>query len=116
MFFASVQVLLVCFIEHVRASVVKFKTRGVMQTKVSSNGQVVLPDSIRRKLGIQAGDSLDADVQNGNVVLSPISKVKKPRKARIVTSPVTGLPVLDAREDAPILTNEMVREMLADFP
>jgi AbrB family looped-hinge helix DNA binding protein len=87
-----------------------------MQTKVSNNGEVILPGSIRRKLGIKAGDSLEADVKNGNIVLTPRPKQKKPRKARIVTSPVTGLPVLDAGDDAPILTNEMVREMLADFP
>jgi antitoxin (DNA-binding transcriptional repressor) of toxin-antitoxin stability system len=37
-------------------------------------------------------------------------------KARIIEDPVTGLPVIDVGDDAPILTNEMVREMLADFP
>ena len=46
----------------------------------------------------------------------PKLKPKKPRKARIIEDPVLGLPVLDVGEDAPILTSEMVREMLADFP
>ncbi len=87
-----------------------------MQTKVSTKGRVVLPGPIRRKLGIEAGDSLDADIKNGNIVLTPKPKVKRPRKARIITSPVTGLPVIDAGENAPILTSEMVREMLNDFP
>jgi AbrB family looped-hinge helix DNA binding protein len=87
-----------------------------MQTKVSTKGNVMLPGSIRRELGLRAGDELRADVKDGNIVLTPAPKKKKSRKARIVTSPVTGLPVLDAGEDAPILTSEMVREMLADFP
>lgn len=87
-----------------------------MQTKVSNDGQVVLPGSFRRKLGIKAGDELKADIKNGNIVLSPKSSAKKPRKARIIEDPILGLPVLDAGEDAPILTSEMVREMLADFP
>jgi AbrB family looped-hinge helix DNA binding protein len=87
-----------------------------METKVLEKGQIVLPISIRRKLGIKAGDQLHADIKEGNIILSPSPKQKKPRKARIITSPVTGLPVLTAGEDAPILTNEMVREMLADFP
>ncbi len=30
--------------------------------------------------------------------------------------PITGFPVIDAGPDAPILTSEMVRELLKDFP
>ena len=41
---------------------------------------------------------------------------KKPRKARIVDDPVTGLPVLSIDPNTPLLTSEMVREILADFP
>ena len=88
----------------------------LMQTEVSEEGKIVIPASLRRKLGIKAGDRLDADVRNGNIVLSPRPEGKKLRKARIIEDPVTGLPVLDVGDDAPILTSEMVREMLADFP
>ena len=85
-----------------------------MQTKVSTKGQVVLPGPIRRKLGIRAGDPLDADIENGRIVLSP--RRKQTFEARIIEDPVTGLPVLYAGPDAPELTSEMVAEMLADFP
>jgi len=34
-----------------------------MQTKISTKGQVVLPGPIRRRLGLQAGDPLDAKVE-----------------------------------------------------
>lgn len=44
------------------------------------------------------------------------SKKAKPRKSRIVMDEELGLPVLTAGPGAPMLTNEMVREMLADFP
>jgi len=39
-----------------------------METKLSTKGQVVLPGPIRRELGLQPGDSLDAKVQAGRVV------------------------------------------------
>ena len=85
-----------------------------METKVLEKGQVVIPASLRRRLGIKSGDKLNADVKNGDIVLSP----KRPRKfkTRIITSPITGLPVLTSGPNAPILTNEMVAEILADFP
>lgn len=87
-----------------------------MQTKVLDKGQVVLPASIRRKLGVKTGDELSAEIKNGSIVLSPKSKTRKLRKARIIEDPVTGLPVIEIDQDAPMLTNEMVRDMLADFP
>ena len=43
-------------------------------------------------------------------------KQAKPRKFRIVMDEELGLPVLDAGPDAPLLTHEMIREMLVDFP
>jgi hypothetical protein len=30
--------------------------------------------------------------------------------------PISGTPVLDAGPDAPVLTSEQVKEILADFP
>ena len=87
-----------------------------METKVLEKGEVVLPASLRRRLGIKPGDTLNADIQDQNIVLSPRPEKKKARIARIVTDPVTGLPVIDIGDDAPILTSEMVRKMLADFP
>jgi AbrB family looped-hinge helix DNA binding protein len=83
-------------------------------TRVSTKGQVVLPLPIRRRLGIQAGDALDATVEDGRIMLTP--QPKKKFKARLTTDKRTGLPVLSFGPGAPILTNEMVREMLADFP
>lgn len=85
-----------------------------MQTKVSTKGQVVLPGPIRRRLGIRAGDPLDANIEAGRIVLTPHKK--RPRRARIVSDPVTGLPVLSLGPDAPVLSSKEVAEILAEFP
>ena len=85
-----------------------------METKVSTKGQVVLPVTIRRKLGLRPGDPLDAKVEGGRIVLTP--RRKRKWKAKIITDPITGLPVLSAGPDAPILTSKQVAEILSDFP
>jgi AbrB family looped-hinge helix DNA binding protein len=85
-----------------------------METKLSTKGQVVLPGPIRRELGLQPGDSLDAKVQAGRVMLTP--RRKRSRVARILIDPITGLPVLSAGPQAPLLTSRQVREILAEFP
>ncbi len=86
-----------------------------MQTKVSTKGQIVLPGPLRRRLGIRAGDSLDVAIEKDRIVLT--APKKKPRyKARIIKDPITGFPVIDAGPDAPVLTSEMVRDLLVDFP
>lgn len=85
-----------------------------MITTVSTKGQVVVPSRIRRKLGLQPGDSLEARIEGRHIILTP-RKVHS-RKARIIRDPVTGLPVLTAGPKAPKLTSTEVREILADFP
>lgn len=85
-----------------------------METKVLDKGQVVIPASLRRRLGIKSGDKLKAEVKNGDIVLSP---QRRPMfKTQLITDPITGFPVLTSGPNAPVLTNEMVAEILADFP
>jgi AbrB family looped-hinge helix DNA binding protein len=85
-----------------------------MQTKVSTKGQIVLPEPLRRKLGIRAGDPLDVNIQGGCILLTPHKKT--PLKARVITDSVTGLPVLSAGPSAPVLRCKDVEEILASFP
>ncbi|MGA2570955.1 MAG: AbrB/MazE/SpoVT family DNA-binding domain-containing protein [Terracidiphilus sp.] len=85
-----------------------------MQTRVSTKGQIVIPQPVRRRLGIRAGDPLDIAVEKDRIVLT--APKRKRLKARIIKDPITGLPVLYAGPDAPVLTSEMVRELLVDFP
>ena len=81
-----------------------------MRTRVSTKGQVVLPSPIRRKLGLRAGDPLDANVESGRIVLTP--RKTRSLKVRILLDPITGLPALSAGPDAPALTSKQVREIL----
>ena len=74
----------------------------------------MLPGPLRRRLGIRPGDPLDVKIKDGGIFLAP--REKKPRVARIIDDPISGLPVLYAGPDAPVLTSEQVREMLAEFP
>lgn len=85
-----------------------------MQTRISSKGQVVLPSAIRRKLGLRPGDSLDASVKSGQIVLTP--QHSRPAKAAIARDAITGLPVLSAGRGAPQLTSEQVQDILSNLP
>jgi AbrB family looped-hinge helix DNA binding protein len=85
-----------------------------MRTRVSTKGQIVLPGPIRRRLGIRAGDPLDAEIEAGSIILTPLKK--QAHKGRIISDPVTGLPVLSAGANAPVLSSKEVEEILANFP
>jgi AbrB family looped-hinge helix DNA binding protein len=84
-----------------------------MKTKVSTKGQVVLPGPLRRRLDIREGDALEVNVESGRIVLTP--QKKRARQAKIVTDPVTDLPVLSVTE-APALSSKEVEEILTNFP
>ncbi len=86
-----------------------------MMTKISTKGQVVLPSAIRRRLGLRTGDSLDVKTEGDRVVLT-LQRKRSRRKAKIVTDPITGFPVLTLGPGAPVLTHKQVKQMLADFP
>ena len=83
-----------------------------MRTKVSTNGYVTLPLSLRRQLGLRAGDSLEANIEGGRIVLTPHRT--RPRQARIVKDSVTGLPVLLIEGKTPSLRSKEVAEILAN--
>lgn len=85
-----------------------------MTTRVSSKGQVVLPGPLRRKLGIRTGDSLEAKIEAGKIILIP--HTKRRYRPRIARDSMTGLPVLDAGSNAPKLNSQEVHEIQADFP
>jgi AbrB family looped-hinge helix DNA binding protein len=85
-----------------------------MEIRLSTKGQIVLAGAIRRRLGLQPGDSLDARVQAGSVVLTP--RKTRVSKGTLVVDRITGLPVLSAGAGAPPLSSKQVREDLAEFP
>ncbi len=85
-----------------------------MQTKISTKGQVVLPQAIRKKMNLRVGDRLEARIEGERIVLLPSRK--RSGKCRIIKDPLTGFPVLTAGKNAPVLTQKEVEEILAEFP
>lgn len=85
-----------------------------MEMTVTEKDQVVIPASLNRRLGLKSGDKVEAEIKDGQIVLS---RGRKPKfKTRLIKDPITGFPVLTSGPNAPVLTNEMVEEILADFP
>ena len=86
----------------------------MVMTRISTRGQVLLPQAIRRQLNLRAGDLLEVRTEGGRILLIP--RKKRPHKGRITTDLLTGLPVLTAGKNAPRLTSEQVADILAEFP
>ena len=85
-----------------------------MQMLVSNDGKSLVPKEPLDLLGFGPGDVVEVEVQFARD--GTAQPVKEPYAGRLVEDPITGLPVIDFGPDAPILTHEQVREMLADFP
>ena len=86
----------------------------MVETKVESNGEIVIPGELTRKLGFQPGDPLRATIEAGKIVL--FLEPKRQHVGKIIDDPITGLPVIDFGPDAPTLIHEGVLEVLADVP
>lgn len=52
-----------------------------MLAKVTSKGQVTIPNEIRKKLGIRKDDKVDFILEGGRVVLVPVKTLKDLRGA-----------------------------------
>ena len=85
-----------------------------MTTTLSTKGQVVLPQAARRKLDLHPGVRFACAVRDGGIFLKPENR--KPAKARLGRSRLSGLPAFIAPAGTPPLTSATVRAMLADFP
>jgi bifunctional DNA-binding transcriptional regulator/antitoxin component of YhaV-PrlF toxin-antitoxin module len=93
------------------------KIGSAMGSKVSKKTRaVVVPRTLLRKIGHRAGEPVDFKVEGERILVTPRRKSKRKFKARIIKDPITGLPVLTLGPGAPVLTSEMVAEMLSDFP
>ena len=85
----------------------------MMRTSVASNGEIIVLVELAQRLGFLPGDSLDATIEAGKIILSLSPKTRY--HGTIITGSITGLPVIDFGPDAPELTHEQVWEMLAHF-
>lgn len=78
-----------------------------MRATIDGAGRVVIPQAVRRRLGLDAGTRLEIEEVDGAVVLRPDSKV-------VAEIGADGLPLLRAPEGTPPLTSEDVRRVLED--
>ena len=79
-------------------------------TTLSSKGQLVIPKEVRRALRLRAGSRLQVSLHEGRIILEPECETR----ARLVTE--RGRRLLVAPPNAPDMTTEEVRKLLADFP
>jgi len=83
-------------------------------TTLSSKGQVVLPRLVRSRLHLTPGMKFLCLVHEDSVVLTPEAPRKRVKK--YTTDPETGLRVTKARRGEELVTSDMVRALLEDFP
>ena len=64
-----------------------------METTATTKGQVVIPSSVRRKLGIKAGTRIQVEIDEGNsqIILTPITR----EYIKSLAGKFRGLPLLE---------------------
>jgi AbrB family looped-hinge helix DNA binding protein len=85
-----------------------------MTILLSSKGQVVVPSSYRKRLGLRAGMRFRCQLKSGSIILTPESM--RTSRNRIIIDKATGLAITHGPADAPKVTSEQVKALLADFP
>lgn len=78
---------------------------------LSTKGQLVIPSRYRTALHLQPGDKVAFSLEGDKLVIAPA----KAAQARLVRGR-GGRKVLVAPADAPPMTTDAVKAILADFP
>jgi AbrB family looped-hinge helix DNA binding protein len=78
--------------------------------KISTKGQLVIPNRFRKALHLQAGDKVSFSLVAGKLILER----EEPNRARLIEK--DGRKVLVAPPTAPPMTPEFVKTLLADYP
>jgi AbrB family looped-hinge helix DNA binding protein len=74
-----------------------------MRSTIDAAGRVVIPKSLRQRLGLKGGETLDIRERDGRIEIEPA-----PSPMRLVER--EGRTVAVPEEDLPPLTDEIVRE------
>ena len=77
---------------------------------ISTKGQLVIPNRIRKALHLQPGDKVSLSLEGEKLILQRY----EPGCAKLVER--NGRRVLVAAPEAPPMTTEAVKAFLADFP
>jgi AbrB family looped-hinge helix DNA binding protein len=84
-------------------------------TTMSTKGQIVVPKEIRDRVGFDPGDKIEISLEGQMVQLRKAGQPER-RPLRIRFDKETGLPHFVVPKDAPAITDEWVKQQLADFP
>lgn len=80
------------------------------KTTLSTKGQLVIPKQIREALHLQPGDTVELTLEPGRLILQR----DEPKGAKLIVK--NGRKVLQAPPGAPLMTPEIVKTLLSDFP
>ena len=61
--------------------------------KLYANGWLALPEGFRRKLGLESGAEIEAELVGGTIVLRPMKGSAKPEKAGVAANAAAATPV-----------------------
>ena len=78
--------------------------------RLSTKGQLVIPNRFRKALNLQPGDKVSLSQQGDQLILER----DQPKRARLVRGKF-GRPVLVAPQGAPLMTPEKVKAILEEF-
>jgi AbrB family looped-hinge helix DNA binding protein len=78
-----------------------------MAVTIDGAGRVVIPQALRRRLGLRGGTKLDIEEVDGAIVLRPSSRVR-------MEIADDGLPILHAPEGSTPLTTDEVRRLVEE--
>jgi AbrB family looped-hinge helix DNA binding protein len=78
-----------------------------MATTIDAAGRVVIPQALRRRLGLHGGTKLEIEEIDGAIVLRPASKVH-------MEIADDGMPILRAPKGTPPLTTDDVRQLVEE--
>lgn len=50
--------------------------------RILKNGQIFLPAEFRKDLGLKKGDIVDAEIQDGKIIITPVTLIEKSTQAK----------------------------------
>ena len=86
------------------------KPADMSTSTISTKGQLVIPQRIRKALHLRAGEKVTFTIEGEKLVLQR----EQPKRARLIEK--DGRKVLEAPPGAPPMTPETIKALLADFP
>lgn len=82
-----------------------------MTAKISTKGQLVIPERFRRALNLRPGDKVSFSLEGEKLLLQ-----RENAKRACVVKGKFGRPVLVAPRGAPPMTSEQVKSLLNELP